>query len=124
MRAAKQIGLWIDGKVVLPEGDEAAEMMSDIARVADKEGGDELVLAGAVARASTPPRNRGRSGFNSVWELELTPPPFFHSNSRACLARGNSLLSLQKGAPRPQYRGLSGAGALAISVGGKEAWAR
>jgi len=31
MRAAKQIGLWVDGKIVLPEGDEAAEMMSDIA---------------------------------------------------------------------------------------------
>ena len=31
MRAAKQLGLWADGKIVLPEGDEAAEMMSDIA---------------------------------------------------------------------------------------------
>jgi len=31
MRAAKQLGLWADGKIVLPEGDEAAEMLSDIA---------------------------------------------------------------------------------------------
>ena len=31
MRAAKQLGLWGDGKVVLPEGDEAAEMLADIA---------------------------------------------------------------------------------------------
>jgi hypothetical protein len=31
MRAAKLLGLWADGKIVLPEGDEAAEMLSDIA---------------------------------------------------------------------------------------------
>src|ERR1700723_449797 len=31
MRAAKQVGLWADGKIVLPEGSEAAEMLSDIA---------------------------------------------------------------------------------------------
>ena len=31
MRAAKALGLWVDGKVVLPEYDEAAEMLSDIA---------------------------------------------------------------------------------------------
>ena len=31
MRAAKQLGLWADGKIVLPEGAEAAEMMSDVA---------------------------------------------------------------------------------------------
>ncbi len=31
MRAAKQLGLWADGKIVLPEGDQAAEMMSDVA---------------------------------------------------------------------------------------------
>src|SRR5271165_6751214 len=31
MRAAKQLGLWADGKIVLPEDDEAAEMLSDIA---------------------------------------------------------------------------------------------
>ncbi len=31
MRAAKAPGLWVDGKVVLPEYDEAAEMLSDIA---------------------------------------------------------------------------------------------
>ncbi len=35
MRAAKQIGLWIDGEVVLPEGDEAAEMMSEAADLRD-----------------------------------------------------------------------------------------
>jgi hypothetical protein len=31
MRAAKQLGLWGDGKIVLPRGDEAAEMLADIA---------------------------------------------------------------------------------------------
>ena len=31
MRAAKALGLWADGRIVLPEGDEAAEMLSDIA---------------------------------------------------------------------------------------------
>ena len=32
MRAAKQLGLWADGKIVLPEGEEApAAMLSDIA---------------------------------------------------------------------------------------------
>jgi hypothetical protein len=31
MRAAKQLGLWADGKIVLPEGGEAAKMLSDIA---------------------------------------------------------------------------------------------
>ncbi len=31
MRAAKQLGLWDDGKISLPEGDQAAEMLSDIA---------------------------------------------------------------------------------------------
>jgi hypothetical protein len=31
MRAAKLLGFWTDGKIVLPEGDEAAEMLSDIA---------------------------------------------------------------------------------------------
>jgi hypothetical protein len=31
MRAAKLLGLWAEGKIVLPEGDEAAEMLSDIA---------------------------------------------------------------------------------------------
>lgn len=31
MRAAKQLGLWSDGGLVLPEGDEALEMLSDIA---------------------------------------------------------------------------------------------
>ena len=31
MRAAKALGLWVDGKVVLPEHDGAAEMLSDIA---------------------------------------------------------------------------------------------
>src|SRR6202453_598268 len=31
MRAAKQLGLWADGKIVLPESGEEAEMLSDIA---------------------------------------------------------------------------------------------
>jgi hypothetical protein len=31
MRAAKSLGLWMDGKIVLPEGDEAAEKLLDIA---------------------------------------------------------------------------------------------
>jgi hypothetical protein len=31
MRAAKQLGLWADRKISLPEGDQAAEMLSDIA---------------------------------------------------------------------------------------------
>jgi hypothetical protein len=31
MRAAKQLGLWADGTITLPEGDQAAEMLSDIA---------------------------------------------------------------------------------------------
>jgi len=31
MRAAKQLGLWVEGKISLPEGDQAAEMLSDIA---------------------------------------------------------------------------------------------
>jgi len=31
MRAAKQLGLWADGKIFLPEGDQAADMLSDIA---------------------------------------------------------------------------------------------
>ena len=31
MRAAKALGLWGDGKISLPEYDEAAEMLSDIA---------------------------------------------------------------------------------------------
>jgi hypothetical protein len=31
IRAAKQLGLWADGKIVLPEGDEAAEMLADVA---------------------------------------------------------------------------------------------
>jgi len=30
-RAAKQLGLWAEGKIFLPEGDKAAEMLSDIA---------------------------------------------------------------------------------------------
>ena len=28
-RAAKALGLWTDGKIVLPNGDEAPEMLSD-----------------------------------------------------------------------------------------------
>ena len=31
MRAGKQLGLWVDGKIFLPEGKQAAEMLSDIA---------------------------------------------------------------------------------------------
>jgi len=31
MRAAKALGLWADGKIVLPNGDQAREMLSDIA---------------------------------------------------------------------------------------------
>src|SRR5271165_7050895 len=31
MRATKQLGLWVEGKISLPEGDQAAEMLSDIA---------------------------------------------------------------------------------------------
>jgi hypothetical protein len=31
MRAAKLLGLWADGQIVLPEGDDAAEMLSDTA---------------------------------------------------------------------------------------------
>jgi hypothetical protein len=31
MRAAKALGLWAEGKIVLPNGDEAPEMLSDIA---------------------------------------------------------------------------------------------
>jgi len=30
-RAAKQLGLWAEGKIFLPEGGKAAEMLSDIA---------------------------------------------------------------------------------------------
>src|SRR5271166_2306259 len=30
MRAAKQLGLWVEGKISLPEGDQAAEMLSEI----------------------------------------------------------------------------------------------
>src|SRR5271165_4695798 len=31
IRAAKQLGLWVEGTISLPEGDQAAEMLSDIA---------------------------------------------------------------------------------------------
>jgi hypothetical protein len=31
MRAAKQLGLWVEGTIYLPEGDQAAEMLSYIA---------------------------------------------------------------------------------------------
>jgi hypothetical protein len=31
MRAAKQLGLWVDWKISLPEGDQAAEMLCDVA---------------------------------------------------------------------------------------------
>jgi hypothetical protein len=31
MRAAKQLGLWVEGTIALPEGDQAADMLSDIA---------------------------------------------------------------------------------------------
>jgi hypothetical protein len=31
MRAAKQLGLWVEGKISLPERDQATEMLSDIA---------------------------------------------------------------------------------------------
>jgi hypothetical protein len=31
MRAVKQLGLWVEGKISLPESDQAAEMLSDIA---------------------------------------------------------------------------------------------
>ena len=31
MLAAKQLGLWADGKIVLPKDDEAAEMLADVA---------------------------------------------------------------------------------------------
>jgi len=31
MRAAKQLGLWVEGKISLPEGEQPAEMLSDIA---------------------------------------------------------------------------------------------
>jgi len=31
MRAAKQLGLWVEGTISLPEGDQAAEMLSEIA---------------------------------------------------------------------------------------------
>ncbi len=31
IRAAKQLGLWVEGKISLPEGHQAAEMLSDIA---------------------------------------------------------------------------------------------
>jgi hypothetical protein len=31
MRAAKQLGLWVEGTIALPEGGQAADMLSDIA---------------------------------------------------------------------------------------------
>ena len=31
IRAAKQLGLWVDGKISLPEDEQAAEMLADIA---------------------------------------------------------------------------------------------
>ena len=31
MRAAKQLGLWVEGTIALPEGGQAADMLSDVA---------------------------------------------------------------------------------------------
>ncbi len=52
----------------------------------------ESIRPGAVARASTPPRNRGRSGFDSV--SGRFPPPSFHPSRLArSRAAGNPSVS-------------------------------
>src|SRR5271165_584665 len=54
MRAAKQLGLRADGKIVLPEGDQAAEMLSDIALFEPNQRGRrafDVFLAGQLEAA-------------------------------------------------------------------------
>jgi len=53
MRAAKQLGLWADGKIVLPEGDEAAEMLSDIALFEPNQRGRRVRCLSCPQGAST-----------------------------------------------------------------------
>ena len=48
MRAAKQLGLWVEGKISLPEGDQAAEMLTSSSRTS---------AGGARSMSFLPPRH-------------------------------------------------------------------
>ena len=57
MRAAKQLGLWTDGKIVLADGDEATEMLSDIALFEPNQRGRrafDTFLGGKALRLDSP----------------------------------------------------------------------
>src|SRR5271166_6798095 len=65
MRAAKQLGLWGDGKISLPEGDQAAEMLSDIALFEPNQRGRRAfdVFLAAKHDNSTPPISNWPNGW-------------------------------------------------------------
>ncbi len=50
MRAAKALELWVDGKVVLPEYNAAAEMLSDIALFAPNQGAGAPSMSSSAAK--------------------------------------------------------------------------
>ena len=71
MRAAKQLGLWADGKIVLPEGDAAAEMLTDIALFEPNQRGRRAfdTFLGAKRYRSQPPT----SNWPDEWATRSSP---------------------------------------------------
>ena len=65
MRAAKQLGLWVEGTISLPEGDQAAEMLSDIALLSRTSVGGARSMSFLPRRHdnSTPPISNWPNGW-------------------------------------------------------------
>ena len=62
MRAAKQLGLWVEGTIALPEGDQAADMLSDIALFEPNQRGRRAFDVFLARQSTTTRRRRFRIG--------------------------------------------------------------
>jgi hypothetical protein len=62
IRAAEQLGLWGDGKISLPEGEQAAEMLSDIALFEPNQRGRRAFDVFSCRQSTTTRRRRFRIG--------------------------------------------------------------
>ncbi len=88
MRAAKQLGLWEDGKIVLSEDDEAAEMLADVALFEPNQRGRRGLIHSSAARRfnsrlaiSNWPDERATRSFPCFDSARATRSPVFGSKT-------------------------------------------
>jgi len=87
MRAAKRLGVWADGKIVLSEIDQAAEMLSDIALFEPNQRGRRAFDVFLADRRAATRCHRLRTGLADGEGVLFTFPLHRAARDRGCMAR-------------------------------------